>query len=71
MNIVSLKKRCEIPPNPCNSQPCQNGGLCSKVTDTTYTCSCVNGYTGSLKFLILIRPQIFIYKLRKCLPNSS
>ncbi len=59
--------RCEIPPNPCNSQPCQNGGLCSKVTDTTFACSCLNGYTGIyliLIFLIEKQEKVLLFSIR-------
>ncbi|CAJ0585009.1 unnamed protein product, partial [Mesorhabditis spiculigera] len=33
--------------NPCDPNPCQNGGSCSNGTDFTYGCSCPAGYTGT------------------------
>ncbi|XP_071955153.1 uncharacterized protein [Antedon mediterranea] len=32
---------------PCSSSPCQNQGVCMNVGTTFFTCSCVNGYSGS------------------------
>ncbi|GIY72352.1 neurogenic locus Notch protein [Caerostris extrusa] len=38
---------CEIVvQNSCNSNPCLNGGTCTLVTLTNYTCSCAVGYRG-------------------------
>lgn len=36
-----------VPPGPCGSQPCMNGGTC-KETKNGYECSCHARYTGSL-----------------------
>jgi hypothetical protein len=34
--------------NPCSSNPCQNGGICSPNLNTqTYTCTCLSGFTGT------------------------
>jgi Notch-like protein len=32
--------------NPCASDPCKNGGVCSAITDDAYVCSCAKGYSG-------------------------
>ena len=31
----------------CSPDPCQNGGTCTDNGDTTYTCTCAAGYTGT------------------------
>jgi protocadherin Fat 1/2/3 len=36
-----------VPPGPCGSQPCMNGGTCHE-TSTGYECSCHTRFTGSL-----------------------
>ncbi|XP_056644010.1 fat-like cadherin-related tumor suppressor homolog isoform X1 [Diorhabda sublineata] len=36
-----------LPPGPCGSQPCMNGGTC-KETKTGFECSCHSRFTGSL-----------------------
>lgn len=30
----------------CQSKPCDNGGKCIEVADKTFTCQCVNNFTG-------------------------
>lgn len=40
-------KNCELEVNPCDSQPCLNGGSC--IADgLTFTCACLPGYHGDL-----------------------
>jgi hypothetical protein len=42
--------KCPIP-NPCFTQPCQNGGTCvltGAAPTSLFTCSCVPGYSGTL-----------------------
>ena len=34
--------------NPCESNPCQNGGECSIATDDNFECSCGDFWTGSI-----------------------
>ena len=33
--------------NPCDLQPCQNGGTCSPGIGLMYTCECTAGYEGN------------------------
>ncbi|XP_035665849.1 uncharacterized protein LOC118409092 [Branchiostoma floridae] len=39
-------KTCEIFVDPCNSEPCQHGGVCS-VSGNKVTCSCQPGWNGN------------------------
>lgn len=32
--------------NPCDPNPCNHGGVCTKTGDSTYTCTCTTGYCG-------------------------
>ncbi|KAK7005256.1 protein eyes shut, partial [Biomphalaria glabrata] len=40
-------KHCETKVSPCQSQPCQNNGLCQEI-EVGFVCSCLPGYTGDL-----------------------
>ena len=33
--------------NPCAANPCLNSGTCSIVGTSSYTCTCLSGYSGS------------------------
>lgn len=33
--------------DPCSTTPCGANGSCTKITDTTYKCTCTNSYTGT------------------------
>ena len=33
--------------DPCLSSPCKNEGVCTKTSGTTFSCECVNGFTGA------------------------
>ncbi|XP_033097626.1 adhesion G protein-coupled receptor L4-like [Anneissia japonica] len=33
---------------PCESNQCLNGGSCSNINDTEFSCSCASGFTGAL-----------------------
>lgn len=33
--------------DPCDSFPCKHGGTCTKLSDSTFSCSCVSGYDPS------------------------
>ncbi len=30
----------------CNPNNCQNGGVCTKISDTEYSCACLDGFSG-------------------------
>lgn len=46
--IVSGWARNPTPPNPCNSGPCQNGGVCTRTGTYSYSCNCAGtGYEGT------------------------
>ena len=32
--------------DPCDSNPCKNGGTCTKVTFKVFNCTCAKEYTG-------------------------
>ena len=32
--------------DPCASEPCQNGATCSANSDGTYSCACLQGWSG-------------------------
>lgn len=38
---------CEIKPDFCKHEPCQNGASCVNTNDGNYTCSCTEGFKGS------------------------
>jgi len=48
-SISAIGTRCEIATNPCQRNPCLNGGTCSVATTTAsgYTCSCPTQFTGT------------------------
>jgi len=45
--------------DPCTSNPCQNGGLCS-WDGTTTNCICISGYTGAF---CQIAPSKFFFEI--------
>ena len=34
--------------DPCEPNPCQNDGLCLPGKDGSFTCQCVDGYSGDV-----------------------
>ncbi|PNF23973.1 hypothetical protein B7P43_G09286 [Cryptotermes secundus] len=38
---------CNVPVDPCSSQPCQNSGTCVQIGVTGYRCVCTEGFRGS------------------------
>ena len=35
-------------PEPCDSDPCLNGGTCMDLSDTEFTCFCPPGFFGEI-----------------------
>ena len=46
--------------NECASRPCQNGGTCTDRVNT-YTCSCVDGYTGAVCGISMPNAFVFLF----------
>ena len=38
-----IGRNCELPFNPCDSSPCEQGGTCSTLGDDDFQCSCPPG----------------------------
>ena len=38
--------KCDNPVDPCDPNPCLNGGTCAATEDGGASCKCVDGYTG-------------------------
>ncbi|XP_049338243.1 zonadhesin, like isoform X49 [Astyanax mexicanus] len=43
--------------SPCLSSPCENGGTCAESSDTSYTCTCPEGFTGTNCEIEKIEPE--------------
>ncbi|XP_071334202.1 zonadhesin, like isoform X3 [Trachinotus anak] len=43
--IYDFKRDC-YRASPCLSDPCQNGGTCGEINNSSYTCQCAEGFTG-------------------------
>lgn len=41
-------KHCDIRKNPCQPNPCTNGGTCISIMEISYKCVCTNSYTGDI-----------------------
>uniref|UniRef100_A0AAQ5XSP9 FAT atypical cadherin 3b n=1 Tax=Amphiprion ocellaris TaxID=80972 RepID=A0AAQ5XSP9_AMPOC len=57
--LSEVKLGCVLYPDPCVSQPCLNGAICSSLPSGGFTCSCSVGFTG-------VRCEI---ELTSCMPN--
>ncbi|XP_028277980.1 protocadherin Fat 3 [Parambassis ranga] len=44
--LSEVKLGCVLYPDPCVSQPCLNGAICSSLPSGGFMCSCSAGYTG-------------------------
>lgn len=57
--------RIHTAPAPCSPNPCQNGGNCAPL-GTTYSCTCINGYTGikcDIGWRNALRDIVLIYSI--------
>uniref|UniRef100_A0A3Q3LMC7 Protocadherin Fat 3-like n=1 Tax=Mastacembelus armatus TaxID=205130 RepID=A0A3Q3LMC7_9TELE len=57
--LSEVKLGCVLYPDPCVSQPCINGAICSSLPSGGFSCSCSAGFTGG-------RCEI---ELTSCMPN--
>ncbi|XP_071362567.1 protocadherin Fat 3 [Trachinotus anak] len=57
--LSEVKLGCVLYPDPCVSQPCLNGAVCSSLPSGGFMCSCGAGFTGG-------RCEI---ELTSCMPN--
>uniref|UniRef100_A0A4W6FZ96 FAT atypical cadherin 3 n=1 Tax=Lates calcarifer TaxID=8187 RepID=A0A4W6FZ96_LATCA len=57
--LSEVKLGCVLYPDPCVSQPCLNGAICSSLPSGGFMCSCSPGFTGG-------RCEI---ELTSCMPN--
>ncbi|KAF1378536.1 hypothetical protein PFLUV_G00191580 [Perca fluviatilis] len=57
--LSEVKLGCVLYPDPCISQPCLNGAICSSLPSGGFLCSCSAGFTGG-------RCEI---ELTSCMPN--
>ncbi|XP_034745756.1 protocadherin Fat 3 isoform X2 [Etheostoma cragini] len=57
--LSEVKLGCVLYPDPCISQPCVNGAICSSLPSGGFMCSCSAGFTGG-------RCEV---ELTSCMPN--
>ncbi|KAK7925919.1 hypothetical protein WMY93_008229 [Mugilogobius chulae] len=57
--VSEVKLGCVLYPDPCVSQPCLNGAICSSLPSGGFSCSCSAGFTGG-------RCEV---ELTSCMPN--
>ncbi|XP_068572025.1 protocadherin Fat 3 [Cebidichthys violaceus] len=57
--LSEVKLGCVLYPDPCVSQPCVNGAICSSLPSGGFVCSCSAGFTGG-------RCEM---ELTSCMPN--
>lgn len=46
VHLDSVTQDQPLPENPCDRQPCGNGGSCELTSDVGYTCVCLPGWQG-------------------------
>ena len=59
--------------NPCQNQPCYNGGVCNLLANGGYSCTCASNilfffYRGQL--VLILQPQIILFILRRKAPHE-
>ncbi|KAG5681002.1 hypothetical protein PVAND_010471 [Polypedilum vanderplanki] len=72
-------RRCDIITDIClATQPCENGGICTKLPDNKYQCDCTLGYTGNnCQYMIQIETSAafkgngYLELDRKTISNST
>ncbi|XP_064642356.1 agrin-like isoform X19 [Lineus longissimus] len=66
LDVQGARGLVECGNNPCNSLPCQNGGLCMTVDETKFKCICEPGYEGET-----CSDAIDVCKSNPCAKGSS
>lgn len=72
-------KRCDIINDIClANEPCENGGICTKLADNKYQCDCTLGYTGdNCQYMVQIEQSAsfkgnsYLELDRRTISNSS
>ena len=57
--------------NLCQSSPCLNGGTCSSISNTQFSCSCALGYQGSNCQLCNFKFYFFKFNLEKNIKKNN
>lgn len=68
-------KNCEIKPDYCKHDPCQNEGLCANTPDGNYTCTCKDGFKGrrcenTIGIKLIWKSLIILSTLKKMLMSN-
>ncbi|XP_015768378.1 PREDICTED: rhamnose-binding lectin-like [Acropora digitifera] len=48
VKYLQVKYECIEAPDPCDSDPCQNGGTCTNLGDNNFECECAPGFGGDI-----------------------